>query len=571
MGSIRLRSGESNEARRRDPTGATTARGAAWGPRIDEPGNAEADGLVPLTTAIRWATAAVALLLAATGDSSTREAVAGAVVLAYALFRTIRPLQHSGGVREAVPALILEAAVIVLAVVNTGHWNSPYVFGLVTVISAAGFAGGIHLAVYAAAACVVAVALPYHLATRADVDLTVQWGGELVVVAVLAGFARRLSLEGQAEASQFLTRFQQLTELNALLLQLHDVAKTISVPLDLDETLESSEGRIRDLVAADAVAILLRDDNDWSVAKASGPHLEIEFTDADLPYPLKAAMEATGPTLLSLHPPNQAGLATIASSGIYVPLRARGVLIGLLAVERTGPSPFDAGHATIVGGFAEQMALAVDNARLFSRIATLAADQERGRIARDLHDRVGQSLALVGFELDRIAKDGSDPELRLQLADLRGSVRSVVSELRETLYDLRTDVSEDCGLVAALTEFIERVEARSKLEVCFDHRETSRLPLQVEREAWRIAQEAITNAERHSGAASVDVRWTTSDAVAELSVSDNGVGMATHAGPRRSGSYGLVGMQERARAIGAVLEVASDPAEGTTVRLTIQR
>lgn len=530
------------------------------------------EALSSLTTAIRWATTAVALLLLSTGDGSQSHAFAGAVVLSHSLFRTVRPLRYPGIARPALPGILLEALIIVVVVGSTDHWNSPYVFGLATVISAAGFAGGVLVAIIAAGLSLAAVAIPYHLGTqRPSLNLTVQWAGEMMLIAILAGYVRRLLFQGRAEASQFLTRFNKLSEMNGLLLKLHGAAKTLPASLDLDETIESSSTRLRDLFDPDVMAVLLRDGPMWSVAKASGASLDRHIPADQLPALLHQATEASAPQLVApLGNDGPVGLAADSTSGIYAPLVARQELIGLVAVERNDPLPFDAHHIVLMEGFAQQMAVAVDNARWFSRIGTLSAEKERSRIARDLHDRVGQSLALVGFELDRIGSTGSDPELRRQVKEVRESVRVTVAELRESLYDLRTDVSEEHDLVAALTSFTARVGERSGLDIRFTHHVSGRLALPIEREAWRITQEAIANAVRHAQATCITVSCTIDADGAELTVADDGQGMPA-GGAHRAEGYGLVGMHERAAAIGATLTISSPPGRGTVVRLHLNR
>jgi signal transduction histidine kinase len=149
-------------------------------------------------------------------------------------------------------------------------------------------------------------------------------------------------------------------------------------------------------------------------------------------------------------------------------------------------------------------------------------------------------------------------------------MRQVVSEVRETLYDLRTGVSAEHRLVDTLDGFLERVRQRKGIDITFNHDVRASLPLPLEREFWRIAQEAVTNAERHSGAKRIQVWWVCDDVHALLEVADNGRGLAgTNAG--RTDSYGILGMRERADAIGAALEFDSAPGEGTTVRCRLLR
>jgi signal transduction histidine kinase len=510
--------------------------------------------------------------LSTTEDATETNAIVGAAVLSYALWRTIRPLRLTGtSYREFWPVLV-EGVIVVAAIVATDYWSSPYVFGLVTVIAAAGFIGGIPLALQATAACVAAVAVPLHLVDAgASGRVTAQWAVQLSVVAMLAGHTRRLSLEARAETSRYAGRLRQLSDVNDLLLQLRSAAQTLPMSLDLAETLDSSLARIQELLGPDLVLVLLREEDHWSVARSTGVQLPGRLATADLPQVLQQIVESTAQILVvPLDDLSVDRVGDRSRTGLYARLTARQELIGLVAVERRTDVPFTNHDVAVLAEFCQQMAIGIDNARWFSRIGTLAAEQERSRIARDLHDRVGQSLALVGFELDRASKRDVDPDVTRQLLDLRENVRAVVTELRETLYDLRTDVSEERDLTIAMKDFLDRVGQRSGLATTFEHHVTRRLPVNAEREVWRIAQEAVFNAERHAGAAAVTVTWTCEEESAELTVVDDGQGLPA-AGEGRSGGYGLLGMQERANAIGASLTLGDTPGGGTTVRLALRR
>jgi len=135
--------------------------------------------------------------------------------------------------------------------------------------------------------------------------------------------------------------------------------------------------------------------------------------------------------------------------------------------------------------------------------------------------------------------------------------------------DLRTDVSIESDVAAVITSLAGRVERRSGISVscAFDVRR--RLPLTIEREVWRIAQEALLNSERHSRASRVEVTWICHEEVALLEVTDDGIGM--HAGVSTGQErYGLVGMRERADSIGGQLDVRSSRGNGTAVCLRME-
>ena len=219
--------------------------------------------------------------------------------------------------------------------------------------------------------------------------------------------------------------------------------------------------------------------------------------------------------------------------------------MGLLAVEHHEPGRYGRRELQLVDQLLDPAALAIDNARWFSRLRTIGADEERIRIARDLHDRIGQSLASVGFALDRMAKAADNrSKLAPQLDELRVDVRGVLGEVRDTLSDLRTDVSDDRGLADTLESFLERVGKRGSLEVDFGTAGTGRLPVIQERELWRIAHEAISNVERHARASHLHVWWQCDSHSALLTVTDDGEGFEVGA-LARADAYGVTGMRER--------------------------
>lgn len=476
-------------------------------------------------------------------------------------------------------AVLIEVTISVVAVVATGYWDSPYVPSLVTAVTVSGLSRGFGLAVEIALVSAVAVAVPDLVrseegAVEAAARLAGQWAMVLVLVALIAGWARRISLESAAEQRLTLDRLGRLAEANALLYSLHQVAQTLPASLDLDEVVASTLGRLRDLFRLDAAVLYLHDDTDgsWTLAGKHGTRAHPSLDDADLPPPLRSAASAPQPVLeCNLLRSGGPGASARAESGMYAALRARGILVGLLAVEAREPDRFSSRELDLLDGFVEPAALAIDNARWFGRLRTVAADEERTRIARDLHDRIGQSLAYVAFELDRVVKLATQgDEVEEPLSRLREDMRGVVADVRDTLYDLRTEVTEQQGVSATLETYLERVRERSGLLITFRADETERLSLVQERELWRIAQEAITNVERHARARHLAVTWVCDREEAELVVSDDGAGFDRRTAGRLD-SYGILGMRERAASLGARLDVESSHGFGTTVRCQLRR
>lgn len=536
----------------------------------------EIDRLKPFNAAIlaiRWATTVACLALAAPRflDQEWAIVVWTVVVLSYTAFRTITPIRYVGDTRSLL-AVLAEVGLLTLAVAGTGYWSSPFVISLITAIMVAGFARGFGFALRISVVSVLAVALPdmarEDFVWESDGAIALQWAVILMMVSVIAGYARRISGEADRQHTLALDRLGRLADANALLFSLHKVAQTLPASLDYDEVLDSTVQRLRGLMDFDAVAIFLADETDgsWHVARREGLRLSERLDLAQMPAVVRSAVERRELVVRNELVNNNPGLAPSMGSGIYSPLSARGSLIGLITLEHKDERHFTQRDVELINGFVEPVALAIDNARWFTRLRTVGADEERTRIARELHDRIGQSLAYLAFELDRIVSaQGRGENVAPSLDQLREDVRGVIGEVRDTLYDLRTDVSDNQDLADTLDQFIQRLKDRTGLEITLYADRGPRLPILQEREMWRIAQEALTNVERHAKATRVRVLWRCNGQAAALEIADDGAGFPVGRAGRMD-SYGIMGMRERAASIGATLDVLSEPGKGTRVR-----
>ncbi len=508
-------------------------------------------------------------------EGFARVTVAVVVLVAYTLIRTIWPIVADPRPLRRSLSIVSEAAGVGILVAATGYYESPIAFSLIPAVCVAGFISGFGVALRLAGALTFAIGIPFVVdgqQLRDDIRLTSQWAVELFLVAIVAAYARRITGDADVRHNLALDRLGKLADANDLLFSLHQVAQELPSSLDQDEVLDSTLARLRELVEFDTAAIVVREDSDesWTVARHHGARFDRDLDRHRLPPPIGQAIESGSvvaiPELTGAAGP---GLAPRAVSGLYARLTARENVVGVIALERDTRRPFEARDAELLAGFAEPAALAIDNARWFARLRTVGADEERMRIARDLHDRIGQSLAYLAFELDRIVrKDEKGDAVGTDLTGIREDVRGVVREVRDTLYDLRTDVTDERAVGEVLAEFGERVQQRSGIEVSIRVDETVRLPRLQERELWRIAQEAIVNAERHSGCSRIEVLWIADGSVAIVEVRDDGRGLPLNS-QGRIDSYGMLGMRERAAAVGAQLSVESTPRRGVRVRATI--
>jgi len=567
---------------RRPWSGMTRLGGLEAEPAIVSAGLADdVDRLAPFrpaVLAIRWGTVLVSFVLAApeivNGDRWLIVWLIGLAALG--VRRTRYPLHYTGDTRS-LANLLAETGFVIVAVNATGSWFSPLVFTLLVPVITAGFARGFGFGFRIAITIAAGVLLPDLLMGRyvpAEAELAVQWVVMLLLVSVVAGYGRRISGEADRQHSVAMARLGRLSDANALLFSLHRVAQTLPASFDMDEVLDTTVQRLKELLDFDAIAVLLLDDTEhrWLAVRRDGARLDPTLDTEDLAPPLLEVL--SDPQVIRRSDLTQAGgpgLVPTMGSGLYAPLEARGSIVGLVTIEHRDPRHFDHRDEELLGGFVEPAALAIDNARWFSRLRTVGADEERTRIARDLHDRIGQSLAYLAFELDRLVKaEARGKDLGPSLDRLRSDVRGVIGEVRDTLYDLRTDVSESMSLVDVLEDFARRVGERSDLvvEVRADRRH--RPALLQERELWRIAQEALMNVERHAHASRARVVWRCTEESALLEILDDGEGFPSGVVGRLD-SYGILGMRERASSIGATLEVLTAPGKGTRVRCLLQQ
>lgn len=221
-----------------------------------------------------------------------------------------------------------------------------------------------------------------------------------------------------------------------------------------------------------------------------------------------------------------------------------------------------------------------EQAELLAARVIMAQEEERRRVARELHDEAGQALTAVIIGLERglaSMPESYAADLPVQprklILDLRDLAAQTLDEVRKLALELRPSVLDDLGLVAALRQYVRSTEERSGMTVQltvigWDEETDSRLLPEVETALFRIAQEALTNAIRHSRAETIQVRLKRTPSLVSLDVRDDGVGIGSV--PATEGEHlGLFGMRERARILGGELRAAPVSPRGTLVHVEI--
>lgn len=287
--------------------------------------------------------------------------------------------------------------------------------------------------------------------------------------------------------------------------------------------------------------------------------------------------------------PVQALLTDGTRSFVSVPLAFHGELIGTINLCADTPRAYTSEHIEIAVDVADMLAVAIQNARLFSSInahreqlralsvrLAEAEEAERWRLNQELHDRVGQSLTALSFNLvlmNKLLPVESRVKVHDQLEDSQTLVEEMSKCIRDVMADLRPPVLDDFGLVAALRWYADLFSRRTGLKTIVQSEEMEkRLPSMVEIALFRIAQEALTNVARHAHAGQVIVALDVVDGKARMCITDDGQGFDPKGfrqpGERQPG-WGLISMRERAEAVGGSFFLDSAPGRGTDLMIEI--
>ena len=269
---------------------------------------------------------------------------------------------------------------------------------------------------------------------------------------------------------------------------------------------------------------------------------------------------------------------------LIVPLRVRGLIVGTVCVANRRPRQFLTEEVDLLTAIGGQIGITIENAkfyqeqqrmqenlRFYVQQITRAQEEERKRIARELHDDTTQALVALSHQIEGFASNNqqlSAEDIEL-LKSWREQFRDVLQRLRYFSRDLRPSIVDDLGLLPALEWLTDDLEKQSGIEANLRVVGTQqRLSPEVELLLFRIIQEAISNARRHAEASKIEVCVEFDKGKIVTTIRDNGKGFEL---PRtlgelsRSGKLGLIGAEERARLLGGSLTVQSEPSKGTTV------
>jgi signal transduction histidine kinase len=385
--------------------------------------------------------------------------------------------------------------------------------------------------------------------------------------------------------------------------ELQAISDAALVNLETDDLLRELLTRVTSAVDADVAAILLAGEGaeglsiraarglekrDEEVLLAVGRTLVSERGAGDTPVVLDEHQLAAAP----------GGIRTLFG----VPLGVGARSIGLLAVgTRAAGRSFTPDETKLLELAAERAGYGLYNARLYERaqsnaelleeqlVATLqrqqadaekaaserglllshivaAQEEERRRIALDVHDDYLQSLTAVRMHLERLCVDLDESAQRDSAMQVARDVAATTDRMRSLVFDLRPPALDWAGVASALRLYLEETKERFGLGYGLDSRMEEEPPAELRVIIYRIAQEAITNVRKHAGASMVEVTLASRDGGVLVTIRDDGAGIAAAPDAR---SFGLASMRERAEAAGGWWRIDSKPGTGTTVEFWV--
>ena len=362
---------------------------------------------------------------------------------------------------------------------------------------------------------------------------------------------------------------------------LYNVASVASASLDLDTILERSLDRVLATMKSDKGAIHLLDEVEKTLHLATQQGIPSDvMAQIDPVTPGSGLMGWVFDHGKPLIIPNMANdpraLQAVRTNGLHtyvgVPMRAKGKVLGVFSVFGEAGHQFCVEEMTLLASIADQVGVAVENARLYQQAEQLAVMEERERLARDLHDSVTQSLyslTLFAEAGQRLIRSGDLERAEGYLARLGETAQDALKEMRRLVYELRPPALEREGLVGAIQRRLGAVERRVGVKAHLLVDDMIELPASVEEGLYHIAQEALNNTLKHAAATSVTVHIRAVDEKVKLEVVDNGIGFDPDTAGN-GGGMGLLNMQERAKELGGTLRTVSTLGEGTKVSVSVK-
>lgn len=432
---------------------------------------------------------------------------------------------------------------------------------------------------------------------RFDQTIDVRTGDELEILA-----DQFKAMAAELEAS-YATLEQRVADRTKELATLNEISAVVSRSLELDQVLETALAKTLDALDMEAGAAFRLEEDGASLVErttSTGRAVDLPSTGEQhrqetnstlvmmahrglsasfvqqvkrLPLVDSLAAQAIGEKgpstrLVDAYPDGtlkgllrEEGLQMVVS----VPLMAKDTVVGVLNLATRTPRAITPEERALLAAIGQQTGVAVENAHLYEQAETTAAEAERIRLARELHDAVSQTLfsaSLIADVLPRLwARDPEEGQRRLEA--LRMLTRGAMAEMRTLLLELRPSALLKADIADLLRQLAEAVTGRAQIKIRMDVEPVPPLPAEVKIAFYRIAQEALNNVIKHAQANCVELEVKAEAGTIALRIRDDGRGFDQTDVP--AGHFGLDNIRERAEGIGAEVIIDSGPEHGTQI------
>jgi nitrate/nitrite-specific signal transduction histidine kinase len=366
---------------------------------------------------------------------------------------------------------------------------------------------------------------------------------------------------------------------------LYGIGVEVSRLLDLDKVLNSVVGYAQELLGAEVATLALLDEpsQEICIRATSGPvgqalrQIRLWPGQGVAGRAIRQGQPAMTSDFLSdsslVHTPEidslirEAGIRAVLS----VPLKIGERVFGSLTILHSKAHHFSDSEVGLLSQLANQAAVAMENARLYNQVQDMAVLEERDRIAREMHDGLGQVLGFLNLKARMVGDlldSGQGAEAHREVEEMRKVTRDAYEEVRQGILGLRAKVSPEASLISMLEDYVEgfRHQSGIPVEITVADEAATRFPPGVAVQMVRVIQEALANVRKHAQAGKVFVRFIAEGNEAQIEVEDDGIGFdPTAFDGHDRWHFGLQTMQERAESVGGSLRVDSAPGRGTRV------
>lgn len=381
---------------------------------------------------------------------------------------------------------------------------------------------------------------------------------------------------------------ETLTSLEKEFAVTNGIAELANSQTDLLTTLSSATGMVRDGLGLDLLSISLIDDSDdlYCVASSCEPEYREELArhcrsrlDDDLirqAVDARTSIKASDIDWDNLNPELRRSYARLNVTNIgIVPIMYKNRSLGAMVLMRQPGNPVPEHKIALLHALTRHIAILIDNIQLQEQLRALSILNERRRLASELHDSVTQSLFTMNLTAEglkaSVKQDCERPRIRDGLEMLMAQARHIETEIRSLINELRPVELENETLSVVLRRHAASLQRISEIDVAVSIKgDTDQVPVAIQRNINRIAQEAMSNIARHAHAHTASIDLCIADDVVQLQICDDGDGFdlqeKTHT---TSQSLGLLSMRERAEMMGGALLVRSEPGNGTRITVKI--